>query len=180
MAGGLWLGNRLGISGAILHIVNDAAMTLCVFLAAGSIVYRLNGDSFSILRGSFRRMPFTMAALVAGGLSIIGVPPTCGFFSKWYLLLGAIAAGQYQFAAALLLSSLMGVVLFFRIFEIGFFEPFREHGPHQGPAGHPLREGPTAMVAMALLVSAGLILLGLLSGQIVTRIILPAIPAGIS
>ena len=180
MVGGLWLGNRTGIAGAILHIVNDAAMTLCVFLAAGSLVLKLKGDNFTALRGSFRKMPYTMSALVVGGLSIIGVPPTCGFFSKWYLISGALKAGQYHFVIALLLSSLVNVILFFRIFEIGYFEPFKEHGAHHGSSEAGFNEAPLAMVTVLLLVAAGLVLLGLISGQIMTHIIMPAIPAGIT
>jgi len=180
MVGGLWLANRSGITGAILHIVNDAAMTLCVFLAAGSILFKLKSDSFGALKGSFRKMPFSMAALAVGGLAIIGVPPTCGFFSKWYLISGAIEAGQYQFMAALIFSSLVNVVLFFRIFEIGYFEPFKTHEHHHGPSAASISEGPLATVAMVLLVSLGLILLGLYSGQIVNTIIWPAIPPGIT
>ena len=179
MVGGLWLGNRIGIAGSILHIVNDAAMTLCVFLAAGSLLFKLKGDNFTALRGSFRKMPVTMAALVVGGLSIIGVPPTCGFFSKWYLISGAISAGQYHFVVALLFSSLVNVVLFFRIFEIGYFEPFAEHGDHHGHPSSRINEAPLSMVAMLLLVAAGLVLLGMFSGDIMTHIIMPAIPAEI-
>jgi multicomponent Na+:H+ antiporter subunit D len=179
MVGGLWLGSRIGIAGSILHIVNDAAMTLCVFLAAGSLQFRLKGDNFTALRGSFRKMPITMAALVVGGLSIIGVPPTCGFFSKWYLISGAIAAGQYHFVAALLFSSLVNVVLFFRIIEIGYFEPFTAHDAHHGYSAIRIHEAPLSMVSMLLLVAAGLVLLGIFSGDLMTQIILPAIPAQI-
>jgi multicomponent Na+:H+ antiporter subunit D len=178
MVGGLWLGNRIGITGSILHIVNDAAMTLCVFLAAGSLLFKLKTDSFESLRGSFRKMPITMTAMVVGGLSIIGVPPTCGFFSKWYLITGALDAGQYQFVVALLLSSLINVVLFFRVIEFGYFEPFTGREEHHRPPATKINEAPLSMVAMLLLVSAGLIALGLVSGDIVTHIILPAIPAG--
>jgi len=179
MVGGLWLGNRIGIAGSILHIVNDAAMTLCVFLAAASLVFRLKGDNFTALRGSFRKMPITMAALVVGGLSIIGVPPTCGFFSKWYLISGALAAGQYHFFVALLFSSLVNVVIFFRIIEISYFEPFVDHGQHHGHPATRIHEAPVSMVAMLLLVAAGLVLLGIFSGDIMTHIIMPAIPAEI-
>ncbi|MBW2154215.1 MAG: monovalent cation/H+ antiporter subunit D family protein, partial [Deltaproteobacteria bacterium] len=115
MVGGFWLANRAGITGAILHIINDAAMTFCVFLAAGNFMYVLKDDSFQSLQGLFHKMPFSMAAFVVAALSIIGVPPTCGFFSKWYLISGGIAAGQYVFVVALLFSSLVNVVLFFRV-----------------------------------------------------------------
>jgi len=72
------------------------------------------------------------------------------------------------------------VVLFFRIFEIGYFEPFKTHEHHHGPSAASISEGPLATVAMVLLVSLGLILLGLYSGQIVNTIIWPAIPPGIT
>ena len=58
MVGGFWLGNRAGITGTILHIVNDAVMTLCVFLSAGNILYKTGTDSFDNLKGMFRKMPF--------------------------------------------------------------------------------------------------------------------------
>ena len=176
MVGGFWLGNRTAMSGAILHIVNDAAMTLCVFLAVGALRSRLRSDNFDALQGAFGKMPVTMAVLVAGGLSIIGVPPTCGFFSKWYLITGGIEAGHYPFVVALLFSSLVNAVLFFRIFEISYFEPFADH--HHGHDSHAqhIREAPVEMVATMLVVAVGLIVLGFYSGAIVNNLIDVAIP----
>ncbi|MFH1982128.1 MAG: proton-conducting transporter membrane subunit [Pseudomonadota bacterium] len=179
MVGGFWIGNRIAMSGAILHIVNDAAMTLCVFMVAGSLRHQLKSDRFDALKGAFRKMPVTMGVLVVGGLSIIGVPPTCGFFSKWYLITGAIDAGHYPFVVALLFSSLINAVLFFRVFEIGYFEPFVDH--HHGADVHsePLQEAPLDMVATMVAVALGLVVLGFYSGDIVTRIIAFAIPSQI-
>jgi multicomponent Na+:H+ antiporter subunit D len=176
MVGGFWLGNRNGITGAILHIVNDAAMTLCVFLAVGNIIYKLKGDSFLRLRGLFRKMPFSMAALVIGALSIIGVPPTCGFFSKWYLILGGLDAGRYGFVAALIFSSLVNVILFFRIFEICFFEPASE----DSPGGGKFAEAPFEMLAPLMIVAALLVILGFYTGDIVNTIIQFVLPSGIA
>lgn len=99
MVGGAWMGNQLGMTGAILHILNDALMTFALFLAAGSMVYKLKTVELTDLEGLFGKMPWTMAGFVLAGLSIVGVPPTCGFFSKWYLILGAFEAGAYHFAA---------------------------------------------------------------------------------
>jgi len=184
MVGGFWLGNRLGISGAILHIVNDAVMTFCVFLAAAAIIYKVGSDAIDDMQGLFKKMPVTMAVFVVAGLSIIGVPPTCGFFSKWYLISGAIAAGQYGFMAALILSSLINVVLFFRIFEIAYFEPFDAHHGHH-PAGHgpitsEVQEAPFEMVATLVVTAVLLIALGIYAGDIVSLIIDHAIPVGIA
>ncbi len=178
MVGGAWLGNRAGMTGAILHIVNDALMTLCVFLVVGNIVYKIKGHAFDDLKGLFRKMPFTMGAFVVGALSIIGVPPTCGFFSKWYLISGGIAAGHYGFVVALLFSSLVNVVLFFRIIELGYFEPFSDHHGHNYQS-EPIDEAPLSMLVPLIIVAAGLVVVGLYTGEIVTRIIDFSIPAGI-
>ncbi|MBN2384585.1 monovalent cation/H+ antiporter subunit D family protein [bacterium] len=181
MVGGFWLGNAAGMTGAVLHIINDAFMTLCVFLVLALIESRLNDDTIENLKGLFTKMPFTMAACVVGGLSLIGVPPTCGFFSKWYLLLGGLDAGHYDFVAALLFSSLINVILFFRIFEIGYFKPGvgpdREDQPPT-PILH-YAEAPLEMVLPVLIVAAGLIVLGFLSGSIITTFINPIIPHGL-
>jgi multicomponent Na+:H+ antiporter subunit D len=175
MVGGAWLGNRAGMTGAILHIVNDALMTLCAFLVVGNIVYKVKGYAFEDLKGLFSKMPFTMGAFVIGALSIIGVPPTCGFFSKWYLISGAIQAGHYGFMVALLFSSLVNVILFFRVIEIGYYEPFTDHHGHDHPA-EPMAEAPLTMLVPLYVVAAGLILVGLYTGNIVNHIIRFVIP----
>jgi multicomponent Na+:H+ antiporter subunit D len=178
MVGGAWLGNRAAMTGAILHIVNDALMTLCIFLVVGNIVYRVKGYAFEDLKGLFRKMPFTMGAFVIGALSIIGVPPTCGFFSKWYLISGAIQAGHYGFVVALLFSSLVNVILFFRVFEISYYEPFSDHHGH-GHHAESMAEAPLTMLLPLLIVAVGLVLVGIYTGDIVNQIIRFAIPEGL-
>jgi multicomponent Na+:H+ antiporter subunit D len=174
MVGGAWLGNRTGMIGAVLHIMNDALMTLCLFLAAGTIAYRKGELGWERLRGLFRTMPYTMAALVAGGLSVIGVPPTCGFFSKWYLIAGAIQAGHFGFMGALVLSSLISAVLFFRVVEIGFFEGNPSPQGKESPKGR--QEAPLEMLAPLLGVAAGLLVVGLFTGKIVNLVVQTALP----
>lgn len=172
MVGGAWLGNRLGMTGAILHILNDALMTFALFLGVGNMIYRLKTVDLTDLKGLFTKMPWTMAGFVLAALSIIGVPPTCGFFSKWYLLLGAFEKGAYHFAAALIISSLICAVLFFRVFEICFFEP-ATHG-HQNSHSHGIiAEAPVSMLVVSGMVSLSLVVAGLYSGTVVNKIILP-------
>ena len=171
MVGGAWLGNSLGMAGAILHIFNDALMTFALFLAVGNIIYMRKQVAFSNLQGLFTAMPWTMAGFVLAGLSIIGVPPTCGFFSKWYLVLGAFEAGAYHFAAALIISSLVCAVLFFKVFEICFFEPRADSHGHQEAAT--MAEAPVSMLAALGLVSVAIIGAGVYAGTIVNTMILP-------
>ncbi len=172
MVGGAWMGNQLGMTGAILHIFNDAIMTFALFLAVGNIVYRIEKVDLTDLKGLFGKMPWTMAGFVLAAFSIIGVPPTCGFFSKWYLILGALEKGAYHFAAALIISSLICAVLFFKIFEICFFDS-ESHG-HETSHGHvAVEEAPVSMLIISGLVSLSLIVAGVYSGTIVNTIILP-------
>jgi multicomponent Na+:H+ antiporter subunit D len=180
MVGGFFLGNRMGITGSTLHIINDAAMTLCLFLAAGAITFRTKSDAFKDLKGIFHQMPFTMTAFTVGALAVIGVPPTCGFFSKWYLITGGIQAGHYGFAAALIFSSLVNAVLFFRIFETAYFEQPGEDKGHHHHGHHKHRnkmvEAPVSMLVPLMLTALGLIVLGIYTGDIVTHVIKAAIP----
>jgi multicomponent Na+:H+ antiporter subunit D len=178
MVGGVWLANAQGMTGAILHIVNDALMTLCLFLAVSAIAYRTGGLDFEQLGGLYRRMPVTMAAFTVGALSMIGVPPTCGFFSKWYLILGGIEAGQWLYVGALIFSSLVNAVLFFRIIEIAYFRtPQAERAGH-GHEVDTLREAPAAMLQPLVLAAASLIGVGLATGPLVQHVIRIALPGG--
>ncbi len=181
MVGGVWLANRLGITGAVLHILNDALMTLCLFLAAGIIVYKTKGHKLENLRGLYIKMPVTMGAFTVGALSMIGVPPTAGFFSKWYLISGAIDAGHWGFMAALIFSSLVNAVLFFRMIEVGYFEPFKDHSGHGHNAdlSPKIDEAPLSMLAPLVIVSISLIVVGIYTGDIVESIIRFTVPVGI-
>jgi len=175
MVGGAWMGNQLGMTGAILHILNDALMTFAMFLAVGNIVSKLKDVELSNLTGLFGKMPWTMAGFVLAAFSIIGVPPTCGFFSKWYLILGAFEKGAWHFAAALVISSLICAVLFFRVFEICFFPSISEDSGHKKSHSSPIvmAEAPISMLIVSGLVSLSLIVVGLYSGTIVNTIIIP-------
>ncbi|MFP4533287.1 MAG: proton-conducting transporter membrane subunit [Desulfobacterales bacterium] len=175
MVGGFWLGNAAGMTGAVLHILNDAMMTLCVFLAAGAVMSRIQFDEFRHLQGLFAKMPFTMIAFVVGALSIIGVPPTCGFFSKWYLISGGLNAGQYAFVAALVISSLVNVLLFFRVIEISYFEPFSSHHGHNHHPKAPMQEASLDMLVPLMITAGLLIVMGIYAHSLVTRFIEPAI-----
>ncbi len=173
MVGGVWLANAQGMTGAILHIVNDALMTLCLFLAATAIHYRTGSLKLEDMTGLYRKMPITMAAFTVGAFAMIGVPPTCGFFSKWYLILGGVEAGHWGYVGALIFSSLVNAVLFFRIIEIAFFPRGEQaHGSLR------MEEAPLMMLKPLVLTAVALIAVGFGSGPLVSNIIRLAIPAG--
>jgi multicomponent Na+:H+ antiporter subunit D len=175
MVGGAWLGNPAAMTGTILHVINDALMTFAVFLAAGNFAFKLGELRLEKLRDAFARMPFSAAGFVLAGMSIVGVPPTCGFFSKWYLISGGLQAGHYAYVCALLLSSLINAVLFIRVIEQAYFGDLRAGHGHHGGHGHGMEmdEAPSVMVACLLLAVVGLVLVGLYSGSIVDTMIQP-------
>jgi len=173
---GVGLANRAGLTGAILHILNDSFMMLALFLVVGAIMYRSGKREIPELRYLHRRMPFTMAAFVIAALSVIGIPPTCGFFSKWYLILGAIDASQWVFVAVLLVSSLLNVILFFRVIEHAYLEPDEEHAGGGSELAIATEEAPLSMLIPILIATAGIMVFGVLSGKIISTIIQFAVP----
>jgi len=178
---GVSVANRMGLTGAILHILNDAFMMACLFLVGGAIMYKTGSRDISKFRYLHRKMPFTMAAFTVAALSVIGIPPTCGFFSKWYLILGAIDAQQWVFAVALILSSLLSALVFFKIIENVYFEPrvaVHEHAHNEKTHEHiAVDEAPVSMLVPIFITVAGILTLGIFSGKIISTIIQFAVPA---
>ena len=179
--GGIGVANTTALKGAIFHIVNDAMMMACLFMVAGLVMYRTNGHRIADFKGLFKKMPFTAAIFTVGALSVIGVPPTCGFFSKWYLLLGGIEANQWGFVAALLVSTLISVALFFRIFDKGLFTHAQENGPDENEAADTPHAGeaPLSMLVPAFALALAILLVGIYNQVIVNQVIRFAIPTGL-
>jgi multicomponent Na+:H+ antiporter subunit D len=177
MVGGIFLGNANGLTGAILHIINDALMTLCLFLVVAAIIYRQGTVALVSLQGLFYRMPLTMAAFTIGAFAMIGVPPTCGFFSKWYLILGGVEAGHWEFVIALVVSSLINAVLFFRIIELAYFGALVD-GEHHEHAASERHEASFWLLKPLMVTAVLLIVVGLGTGVLIDNLISLVIPAG--
>ncbi|MGE0118636.1 MAG: monovalent cation/H+ antiporter subunit D family protein [Dongiaceae bacterium] len=111
----------LSIVGAALHIAAHAFGKITLFFAAGSIYTAAHKTEISQLAGIGRRMPWTMGAFAIGALSMIGVPPTFGFVSKWYMLTGALQAGQLFAVAVIIVSTLLNAAYFLPIVHAAFF-----------------------------------------------------------
>ena len=115
---GLSMANVTGLTGGLLHLFNHALMKGGLFLVAACVVFRVGSSTISDLRGLAHRMPLTAAAFVVGGLSLVGVPGTVGFISKWYLVLGALERNSYFVAFLILMSSLLAAVYVWRVVEV--------------------------------------------------------------
>jgi multicomponent Na+:H+ antiporter subunit D len=110
-----------GLSAGILHLFNHALMKGAIFLVLGAIFYRIGSCHIDRMAGLAKRMPWTMAAFVGGGLSLIGIPMTAGFISKWYLILAAIEKGWWYVAVLIVASSLIAVIYLWRVIESAYF-----------------------------------------------------------
>lgn len=152
---GLSLNSVEGLAGGIVHVFNHALMKGGLFLVVACFGLRLMSARIDDLRGVGRRMPYTTAAFVVLGLSLIGVPGTVGFVSKWYLIAGSLEAERYIVAFLTLLSSLLAVVYIWRIVELAYFRAPREGAPSN------VREVPLTMLVPVWLLAAATIWFGL-------------------
>lgn len=176
---GIGLANKSGLTGAVLHILNEAFTKGCVFLVAGAIVYKMGGCNIDDFKDLYRKMPFTMTAFLIGAFSMIGIPPTCGFFSKLYLILGSIDARQWVFVAVLLMSSILNVIYFFRVIRIAAFEdPMPDYARNKPYEAVVMDEVPLSMIIPIQVMSAGILLSGIFSTKIINSVIQYVIPAG--
>jgi len=138
--------------GAAIHMVSHAFGKITLFFTAGAIYVASKKTEVTQLRGIGRRMPFTMTAFAIGALSMIGVPPTAGFVSKWYIIAGAFQVDNYFVLVILVLSTALNAAYFLPIIFRAFF--FEEDQPPPKDHG----EAPLPMV-VALCTTAALVLL---------------------
>ena len=141
--------------GAAIHIVAHAFGKITLFFAAGAIYTAAKKTEIYQLRGIGYRMPFTMLAFTIGALSMIGVPPTGGFVSKWYILAGAFQADNYVAIATIIISTALNAAYFLPIIYMAWFE--RETTPPATPHGEAPWPSVLALSLTALL-TIGLLL----------------------
>ncbi|MBD8525150.1 monovalent cation/H+ antiporter subunit D family protein [Pseudomarimonas arenosa] len=139
-----------GLTASIVHLINHGVTKGAIFMLLGGVALRAGGVQMSDLRGLASRMPITSFAMVLAGLSLIGVPGTAGFISKWYLVLAAIETGQWWLVFAILLSSLLAVIYVWRFVEVAYLSGPRRNEQIRGeaPLGYLLPS--LAMLSLAL------------------------------
>ncbi len=151
---GALLANRWGIVGGGMHIAMHAFGKITLFFAAGAVMIASHKTDVSQMRGLGRQMPITFGAFLLASLSIIGLPPGGGAWSKWFLGLGTLEAGQLGLLAVLMLSSLLTLVYLLEIPVKAFFlppeDPPPEPGIHEAPLPTLLAMGATALVSVGL------------------------------
>jgi len=143
-----------GLTASIVHLFNHGLAKAAVFMLVGGLLARSITPTFDRLAGLGQRMPLTCFGIVLAGLSLIGVPGTAGFISKWYLILAALEKGQFWLVAAIVLSSLLAMAYVWRFVEVAYFRapPASATAP-----SNPRQEAPLGILLPAwLLVLASL------------------------
>jgi multicomponent Na+:H+ antiporter subunit D len=147
------------LTASFVHMFNHALAKGVLFLSVACLSLRYRDLRIDQLAGAAKAMPFTSAAFLLGGLSLIGVPGTAGFISKWLLIDALMGQGDHGLlmVAIVLISSLMAVVYVWRTVEVLYFKE-----PVENQSGVVLTEAPALMVGVTLLVALANILFGLM------------------
>jgi multicomponent Na+:H+ antiporter subunit D len=120
---GLSTSTELGLTPALMHILNHALIKGCMFMTACAFIYKAGLRDIRDFVGLGRRMPYTCIAFILASLAMIGMPPSVGFVSKWYLILASIDANNYIYVAVIFISTLLMIYYFWRVIEIMYLLP---------------------------------------------------------
>ncbi|MBU1228448.1 MAG: monovalent cation/H+ antiporter subunit D family protein [Proteobacteria bacterium] len=131
----------MAVQGGMAHIAHHAFSKITLFFAAGAIYVATHLKKISLMDGLGRKMPWTFGAFAIGSLSMIGMPPVCGFVSKWYIVNGALQAGQIGMLLVFMLSTILNAGYFLPVIYRAFFKE-----PLPDPHFHHYKEAPLTMV----------------------------------
>jgi multicomponent Na+:H+ antiporter subunit D len=150
---GISMTSITGLTGSLVHLANHAMMKGAAFLAIGAVAYRLGSVDLDRMKGIGRVMPVTMGCFVVAGLSLIGVPGTVGFISKYYLVVAAFEQGWWWVAFLIVASSLIAVFYIGRVIEVAWFAS-------PDPATAQLRDPPLSLLLPTILLAGACIFFG--------------------
>ena len=182
---GIGLATPLGYVAALLHIMNHALMKGTLFLAVMAVRLQTGVSEVPALAGLGRRLPITAAAFTVGAIAMVGVPPTAGFFSKWYLSIAAVEQDLWVILAVVLISSLLSAAYLFRVLERLYLThpPSATDGSHEGTEPEAGRTKPPLfgatwepkvdLLVPLVLLAAATIVLGVLNVAVVRHVLEP-------
>jgi multicomponent Na+:H+ antiporter subunit D len=147
---GIGVDNHASLTGSIVHLLNHGVTKGAIFLLLGGVALRAGTAALTLehVAGLGQRMPLTAFALTVAGLSLVGVPGTAGFVTKWYLVLGALERGWWWVVAAIVASSLIALAYVWRVVEAAYLrEPA---APARGEAPPPMLAAGIAMTVLSI------------------------------
>ena len=156
--------NRAGVQAAFLHIFNHAFMKAALFMAIGCIALRQSGMSVSSIAGLGARQPWSAAVILLAGASLVGVPLTSGFISKWMLVEAALNKDSLWIAFLFVGASLLTAIYVGKIIQAIYFMDAPMDAPTPLSAqsdGQKIKDAPVSMLAPALLMALATIYFGI-------------------
>ena len=166
---GIGQGNQTGVVGGIFYLLNDAVMQAALFFLAGVAFCHYGVRTIDDIGRVGKQAPWLTGSLIVIALGMVGLPPTGGFFGKWNIILGALEAGNYVSVAAVVLSTLLTLAYFVKLFE-GIFRQTSTRLDVQ------FGEIPLSFKMTLGVTSAAIMLLGLFSSPIVQLLLNHALP----
>jgi multicomponent Na+:H+ antiporter subunit D len=166
---GISQGNPTGFAGGVFYLLNDSVMQAGLFFLAGMAFYQYGVRTIDDMGRVGKQAPWLTGSLIVMALGMIGLPPTGGFFGKWYIILGALEAGNYVSVAAVLLSTLLTLAYFVRLFEAIFSQTSTRLDVQSG-------EIPLSFKLTLGVTSAAIMILGLFSSPIIQLLLSQALP----
>lgn len=165
---GISLLNENAFIGGMLHLINHAFIKIVLFFCSGSILISSGRTKVSELRGIGRKMPITMTCFTIASLSLVGIPPTNGFVSKWYLALGGLEGNKLLFVVILLISAFLTAAYLLPIVVTAFL-PSKEKGANIEEFKD-LKESPLSMISSIIILTVIVILLGIFPNPVIAII----------
>ena len=151
---GIVLLNEKALIGGLLHLINHALIKITLFFCAGAIYYNTNKKNISEIKGIGKQMPVTMWCFGIASISLVGIPPTNGFVSKWYLALGGLTANKLLSAVILLLSAFLTAAYLLPIVVTAFFQSNKDTSTER-------KEAPLKMLVPIVALTGIVVFLGL-------------------
>ncbi|AAO35902.1 monovalent cation/H+ antiporter subunit D family protein [Clostridium tetani] len=155
---GILILNGNSLVGGLLHLINHAVIKITLFFCVGTIMYTRGKTDIDEIKGIGKEMPYTMWCFTISSISLIGIPPTNGFVSKWYLAQGGLLEGKVIFPAILLISALLTAMYLLPIITVAFFKKDEQH---KNVEKIEIKEAPKNMLVPIILITCITIVLGL-------------------
>jgi multicomponent Na+:H+ antiporter subunit D len=119
---GISLATEAGLAAGLIHVFNHAIIKVALFLSVAVIIFYTRTDSITQLAGLAKTMPMLMLSFLISGLSLIGVPMTAGFISKWYLIKASFEAGYWGLVIVIVFSSMLAIIYIWKFIEVAYFK----------------------------------------------------------
>ncbi|MFT5871641.1 MAG: multicomponent Na+:H+ antiporter subunit D [Clostridium sp.] len=156
---GVVLLNEDAFVGGLLHLINHAVIKIVLFFCVGAIMYTTGKTDIGQIRGIGKQMPITMGCFGIASISLIGIPPSNGFVSKWYLAQGGLTSGKMIFPAILLISALLTALYLLPVVTEAFFKKGEDTK---------VKEAPMKMLIPIVMITIIVVLLGLFPNMLIS------------